>query len=350
MEHIQRFRAYMRNKGISLSLFFNFESLKPTANYRYMSGFLGQGVLAISQRGRPVLFVPEPEYPIAKKEVRDCEIINYKRPLKDAIRKRFPKQSRGRVGLDLVYLRAMQLYRLKKNLGLKSTVDVGEEVRKLRRIKSSQEISDVRKACDYTSKILNKALGRFREFRTESDVSSFLVKETYREGLKLSFEPIVAAGRNSGKWHHVTSTDRITRGFVIIDFGCRYNGYCADVTRTVFKGKPTKEETLEYNRLLTVQQDCMSMVRHGMDYRKIHEYAAKKLGKHFNHGIGHGIGLEEHESPFVHEAKLAKGMLLTIEPGIYHPYRFGIRIEDDVLVKEDGHEILSRIDKKLKII
>ena len=150
----------------------------------------------------------------------------------------------------------------------------------------------------------------------------------------------------------------LRKGFCVIDFGVKYNGYCSDMTRTVFIGKPTKKDRELYDLLLQAQEECVAMVKSGIVAKDIDSHARKVLGKYskyFIHGLGHQLGIEIHENSKrgINKRgnfKLKEGMVITIEPGIYLPRRGGVRIEDDVLINESGLESLTDLPRKLEII
>ncbi len=136
--------------------------------------------------------------------------------------------------------------------------------------------------------------------------------------------------------------------------GVRLKNYCSDETRTVCFGQPSEKERDVYHLVKGVQETCLQMVRDGEDYNVIHHYAAQKLGKEMIHTVGHGLGIDVHESPFVNKdgkrVLLQKGMVITIEPGQYHDGKFGVRIEDDVVVEKEKGRVLSKTTKELIVV
>ncbi|MGM0509191.1 MAG: M24 family metallopeptidase, partial [Fusobacteriota bacterium] len=174
-----------------------------------------------------------------------------------------------------------------------------------------------------------------------------------------SFETIVASGHRSAMPHGV-ATDKIIgkNEFVKMDYGCYYNGYVSDMTRTVFIGEPTEKHKEIYNTVLEAQKLAISKVKAGMKAKELDKIArdyitSKGYEDNFGHGLGHGIGLEIHESPGISqkgEVELKENMVITIEPGIYIEGFGGVRIEDDVVVKKDGCEVLNKSPKDELII
>ena len=145
------------------------------------------------------------------------------------------------------------------------------------------------------------------------------------------------------------TSKKISKGFVVLDFGVIYKCYCSDITRTVYVGKPNVKEVYTYDKVLRVQEECINMLKPGGKCSDVFDYSNKQLGKKFTHGLGHDIGLEIHELPNLKPKTnevLKPGMVVTVEPGLYLK-EFGIRIEDDVLITKIGYKILTKTKKEL---
>ena len=170
----------------------------------------------------------------------------------------------------------------------------------------------------------------------------------------ISFEPIVASGSNGAKPHHAPSDAKLKKGFCVIDFGVKHKGYCSDITRTIYLGRPTLSEIKEYHKVLGVQKEAIDLCAEGVSCSKVYDYAYDMLGEAFNHGLGHGIGVEIHEKPNIKGRSsdvFKKGMIFTIEPGVYYPSKYGIRIEDDIIIGNNGKtEVLTKISKNMRIL
>jgi len=210
----------------------------------------------------------------------------------------------------------------------------------LRITKIKEEIKRTTKACKITSDVFKKTLKNFKNFRTEADVRAFIDNEIKKQGAELAFKTIVASGKNASQPHHETSDERLRKGFCVMDFGAKYKGYCADMTRTIYLGKPSKKEIKLYNTLLKIQKDSIKIAKVGKKCSDIDKYsrdAMKDLAKYFIHSLGHGTGLDIHEAPSLgprSKDKLQNGMIITIEPGVYFTNKLGIRIEDTLLIKK----------------
>lgn len=216
------------------------------------------------------------------------------------------------------------------------------------------KLKAIEKGCKLNDKIFSKLILKFKknEFKTEKQVSDFIGSEIRKAGAKKAFHTIVASGTNAVQWHHKPTDKKLRKGFCVIDFGSKFNGYCSDMTRTVFIGKAGKTEKRLYSLVRRTQEKCIRKVRAGVNANDLYLLAKKSLGAYsdyFGHGLGHGLGKKIHDKPKIGRKNvlLRDGNIVTIEPGIYIPRVLGIRIEDDVLVKKNGFRILSKSSRKL---
>jgi Xaa-Pro aminopeptidase len=215
----------------------------------------------------------------------------------------------------------------------------------------------IKKACSITDKILKKAINELKKgsFETELDVYNFLKKQAYANNCRLAFKPIVAIGKNAAEIHHRANKTKLKKGFLVLDFGVKYNGCCADSTRTVYLGRPSKEERRLYDLVLLAQETALIYAQPGEYATNIDLIARAALWdyfKNFVHGTGHGIGKRIHQAPSLKPRSvsiLKENQALTIEPGLYFKGKLGIRIEDTVIVKNNPI-ILTKLTKKLIII
>ena len=216
------------------------------------------------------------------------------------------------------------------------------------------KITCIRKACEITDSVFEEMINAFKEseFKTENDVARFIKRKAKKNKVKLAFPTIVAAGRNAAEIHH-KPTDAKLKGLIVIDFGFRYRGYCSDMTRTICIGSINHEKKKVYEKLLKVQKKSIEETKKGIMYKELDLKARKRLGKlkkKFKHALGHGVGSKIHQKPDVHpksKHQAKTGDTITIEPGLYFGGRYGIRIEDTVLVKDKGCEVLTKSEKKL---
>ncbi|MDO4481285.1 MAG: aminopeptidase P family protein [Bacillota bacterium] len=231
---------------------------------------------------------------------------------------------------------------------------------KLRIIKDDYEMDCLKRAEALGDEAFDFLTDFVKEGMREKDIAfelEYFMRSRGAEGL--SFDSIVVSGKRSSMPHGMPSEKKIEKGdFITFDFGCRVDGYCSDMTRNLLVGEPSKEQEKVYNIVKEAQSAALEAVSSGknaadidMTARDIIKYYG--YGEYFGHGLGHGVGLEIHEAPTLSPGGneiLKPGMAVTVEPGIYLPGKFGVRIEDLVLVKETGCEVLSSSNKELIII
>jgi Xaa-Pro aminopeptidase len=230
-------------------------------------------------------------------------------------------------------------------------------VEMLRSVKDGDELAIMAEAARTGCKLFEHILGVLRPGIAEVEVAAELESQARKLGAEgMSFETIVAAGLRSAMPHgRATSAPLPRRGFVTMDFGIIHKGYCSDMTRTVFLGKPKPEDRKAYEAVLEAQENAVNAVSPGASCAEVDEAARSVLRREglaeaFTHSTGHGVGLEIHEPPRVgagQTTRLQPGMVITIEPGIYLAGKFGIRIEDMVVVTHSGGQVLTPAPKAL---
>ena len=238
-----------------------------------------------------------------------------------------------------------------------NTVFCGEYFSSLRAIKTPQEIAKISKIMEISSKAFEKALPSFKVGMTEKEICAEVNYQLYKLGADaLAFDTIVASGINSTKPHAVPTDKKIEKGdFITIDFGGKLDGYNADITRTIAVGKISDEQKAAYKTVLKAQKIGLSAIkpnvsRESVDVAVREFFKSQNLDQYFIHSLGHGVGVEIHECPRLamgEEELLQEGMVITCEPGIYIPNKFGIRIEDTVVITKDGYKNLASISKEL---
>ncbi len=230
----------------------------------------------------------------------------------------------------------------------------------LRKIKEEEELDCHRKAAQITDTAFAQFLPDIKIGMSEKELAArleFLLKMNGADGL--AFPSIIASGQNSSLPHAIPSDKKVEKGdFITFDFGARYRGYCADMTRTVSIGAPTEKQKTVYETVLKAQIAALNQVKAGAVQENLHllaDYIITEagFGGTFTHSLGHGVGLNIHEEPYLRPGEksiLQPGMVVTIEPGIYIPGWGGVRIEDMVAVTEQGCEIFSKTSKELMIL
>ncbi len=226
-------------------------------------------------------------------------------------------------------------------------------VEDLRLLKDKEEIKYLKKSQQINEETLKKVIKLFKNGVTEQELAWKIKVIGHDLGAEdISFEPIVAFGPNSATPHHQNSTKKLKMGdLVLIDMGMKYKGYCSDMTRTLFTKKPTAEQENVYFKVLEAQELAIQALKAGVKCSKLDEIARDSMGEdaqHFGHSLGHGIGLDVHEAPNLSSRSkdiLKENMIVTVEPGIYLPGKFGVRIEDMGRVTKTGYENFMRFEK-----
>jgi Xaa-Pro aminopeptidase len=239
-------------------------------------------------------------------------------------------------------------------------VPTDQLVEKLRMFKDKAELQIMQEAADLADQTFSYILTKLKPGISEKEIALDMEMYMRKHGAtSSSFDTIVASGERSALPHGVAS-DRILQSneFVKLDFGAYYHGYCSDLTRTVFLGKPTEKHRQIYDIVLDAQLQALSQLKPGMTGREADAAARQVIqkagfGDHFGHGTGHGLGMEIHESPRLSlqsDTVLEAGMVVTVEPGIYIPGFGGVRIEDDVVLIDNGIRILTHSTKDFIVI
>jgi Xaa-Pro aminopeptidase len=238
-------------------------------------------------------------------------------------------------------------------------VPAGDLVEVLRAVKDAAELERIAAAGELADDVYRWAIERGLAGRTERDVARSLEARIRELGAEPSFPPIVAAGANGALPHAEPSARSIPNGeLVVLDMGARLEGYCSDCTRTFATGDPGPEAREVYELVLGAQRQALAALRPGLGCREAdavsrEPIAAAGHGEQYGHGLGHGVGLEVHEAPRLSPSsddELREGNVVTVEPGIYLPGRFGVRIEDLAVIEADGPRVLSGLPKELTLL
>ena len=261
------------------------------------------------------------------------------------------------VGFEEYYITYADYQEYKRKFKINNFVETEHIIEKQRMIKDEDEISNLKKACNITDECFKYIVSYIKPGMTEKHIAK-KINDYYNENSEgPSFETIVASGENSSKPHAVASDRKIqTNDIITIDMGCKVNGYCSDMTRTIFVGEPTEEMKNVYDLVLSNQKFVLDQYKEGTSTRQITKMVEndfKLYGYDLIHGLGHGVGLEIHEPPYVSytsDTNLHENMVVTDEPGIYIPGKFGVRIEDTVQITKFGCSSLTKADKNYVII
>lgn len=354
MNHIQSIADKLLDYGLDAML------VTSESGQRYALGFYGEGLLLITRNGAH--YSTDGRYiEAAQKEIQGAEVF-------------CTTADRGHLVQAREYIESNCLH----NVGFESghmTVDAHRRyvqelpciltpaqslLDDLRAVKDEEELEAIRQAQRITDAAFREILDFIRPGMTEREVAARLVYEMMRRGgEKVSFDPIVAAGPNGSRPHAVPGDRALDTGmFITMDFGCKVNGYCSDMTRTVALGHPTEEMEEVYAAVLAAQKAGINAARAGVTGREVDEAARRVIaeagyGACFTHSFGHSLGLDIHESPNASPGEtriLPAGTVISAEPGIYLPGRFGVRIEDVLILKEGGCEDITTSLRKLIVL
>ncbi|MCM3637434.1 Xaa-Pro peptidase family protein [Sporosarcina luteola] len=328
-------------------------------NRRYMTGFTGSAGVAIVSADDAVFITDFRYTEQAAEQVKGFRIVKHEKTIIEEVSNQAKEMKIKTLGFekDNVSFGTYELYNDKVDAELKAVSGI---VEKLRMVKNADEIEILQQA----AKIADDAFAHICTFIkpgvTELEVSNELEMFMRKQGAaSSSFDTIVASGERGALPHGVASDKVIQSGeLVTLDFGALYNGYISDITRTVAVGEPSEKMKEIYEVTLAAQVLALEKIKAGMtgieadaiarDYIK-----SKGYGDAFGHSTGHGIGLEVHEGPalsFRSETVLVPNMTVTVEPGIYLPGIGGVRIEDDIIITEDGNVRLTHSPKELIIL
>ena len=325
-------------------------------NVRYLAGFTGSNAALLVARDGSALLATDGRYAERAADEAPGVDVLVTRSLGPALVAHAAGQGWRRVGVERGQLS------LKAYDGLRAAaadvvelVDVGEPVEALRIHKDDAELAAIAAACHVTDEVFTAMLDRLRPGVTEVDIAWAMRVEMHERGSEPAFESIVAFGPNSAVPHHSPTDRPLTRGDLVkLDFGAAVDGYASDMTRTVVVGAAEEWQRELHGLVRSIQQGCRSAAVPGALPVELDAMAGEQIlaaGHSPAHGLGHGVGLQIHESPFLVSGstadRLADGVPVTIEPGVYLPGRGGVRIEDTVLVRAGGADSLTHSSREL---
>ena len=354
MNHIEKIAAQLPEYGLDAML------ITSESGERYALGFHGEGLLLVTRDGAQ--YSTDGRYiEAAREQVEGAEVL-------------LTTPEKGHMALAKAYIEKKKLH----NIGFESgamTVDGHRKYEQelpgiltpaqkllddLRVSKDEGELALMRRAQAITDETFRAILNFIRPGMTEREIAARLVYELMsRGGEKVSFDPIVAAGPNGSRPHAVPGDQVVDAGmFITMDFGCKVEGYCSDMTRTVALGHPTQEMEEVYNAVLAAQRAGINAARAGVTGQEIDEAARRVLREagyeeYFTHSFGHSLGVDIHESPNAsarEKRPMPAGAVISAEPGVYIPGKFGVRIEDVLILHENGCENITRSPKDLIVL
>ena len=329
-------------------------------NLFYMTGFWGEAVGVLEKNGHTTIIAPELEVDRAKEESVDCTIIKAERGLGLVSSLANKMKQKNGVCTDCQSYTTMQL--LTKSIP--RIVHSAEPFYRSREIKDEAEIVVLKKASKIIDEMYDLCVKRIKKGLRESELQSILMsfameRQMFSTGYRSTLNPLIIAGGPNGALPHAQVTDRkfASGDMIVVDLTLRYKGYVSDATRTFGLGAVSERAKQVYEIVRESQELGIKAVRPSASCKSVDDACrnyidGKNYGKYFIQSTGHGIGLEVHELPTISQksqVRLQKNMAITVEPGIYIPKKFGVRIEDSVIVR-DRPQVMHRFTKKLVII
>ena len=323
----------LRQKDIDCALFIVEENIEPTITLVTNLTRVTHAALLVQKEAPATAYVSALDHGRALKESA-VNVILLKKRLFEYVKEVSPKT----IGIDFENVSHHLLERLKQACPRAKIFNISDDLKQIRIVKTEEEIEKITKAAAIANNAFTKALESFT-YKTESELKAAIEYEMAMRGASPSFPTIVASGKNASVPHHFTTNSSLQEGFCVIDFGANLNGFCSDCTRTIYIGKPSEKERQVYKFVRESQEAAIAKLKPGIRCAELDTIYRNRLGKYkkyFTHSLGHGIGVEVHEFPSVSSKSpdiIQKNTAVTIEPGIYIPDKFGIRIEDLFIVR-----------------
>ncbi len=329
-------------------------------NRFYLTGFTSSAGYLFIRKGEGVFFTDSRYIEAAKQTIKNCDVRLLKSLKEDAVSL---VDGMGTLAVEEEHTSLGTFERLSeqiKSVTLSGAAKLSTLISDMRSIKDEHELSCIRSAQSITDAAFTYILEQIAPGRTERDIALELEMFMRKNGSAgTAFETIAVSGKRSSLPHGVPSDKVLEKGDMLtLDFGARYGGYCSDMTRTVAVGEPEEQAKEVYETVLSAQLAALSVIRAGVENKQADKSArdiidAAGYKDNFGHGLGHSLGIDVHEAPGLSGASketLKSGQMFTVEPGIYIPERFGVRIEDMVCVTEDGAENMTKSTKQLIVL
>lgn len=352
MKNLEKYRSILNDEVQGLLLTSRYSRM-------YAAEFdIAEGYAVVSKNGARY-FTDSRYIESAQKNIQGFEVIDFARDLYGCLNQAIDDFGITSLGFEDGYLTVMELNLFKEKLHA-GFVPVQGQINAFRASKEPWELDRMVKAQEITDRAFTEICTRIHEGMTEKELAAELIYCLYKNGGEgLSFDPIVVSGPNTSMPHGVPGERRLQKGdFITMDFGVLYQGYCSDMTRTVALGFATDEMKKIYQLVLDAQLAGIAISKAGVTGKAV-DAAARDLftqagyGAYFGHSYGHSLGLEIHENPncnMRNEQPLPLHAVVSAEPGLYLPGKFGVRIEDVVVFEENGCRILTKSPKELLIL
>jgi Xaa-Pro aminopeptidase len=363
LKPLEKIKAAIRRKGADALL------VTQPENRRYLSGYSAadlsiaesSGVLLLLGHGTPLLLTDSRYQLQAEEEADGFEVVLLKSTLLGALQSLLSRTGVRKLAFESHYMLHRTAIKL-MDLGQKLNIEmmpVSNMIEKLRTRKSREEINKIQKSVLLNEVVFQEVFANLKPGQTEREVATEIEATMMRKGAEAPAFPTIVAAGPTGALPHAVPADRVIKKgeTIIIDMGLKLDGYCSDMTRTVVLGKPGKSATEIIRLVRKAQRTALKTIKAGILAREA-DRAARKIiadagfGKYFGHGLGHGVGLAVHEAPSLNRLrrnKLQPGMVVTVEPGIYIPGWGGVRLENMVVVEENGCTVLNKDETFLDI-
>ena len=361
MEHLHRRISTVFNHLEDVEAIFLFNNDIVDKNFFYVSGlfdgvFDNCGVFC-ERNGRMFILTSTLEEEASRAAEGYAEIVTYRNQQdRDKSLGRILSPHK-RIGIPYHSVSHAFYLHLKDLFGDKEWLDAGTAFKKARMIKSHDEIEKIKKACEIVDRIAECIPTLLKEGMTELDLSAEIDFRLKREGAQgPAFKTIAAFGKNSSKPHYSGARVPLKRGdLVLVDFGAEYNGYCSDITRTYLTAKPDQDLYDLYSAVLKMQKAAIELIRAGTNVKHVEDEVRtlidgdERFRGRFIHSLGHSLGLDVHDGSYPDadfQTEFSEHMVLTVEPGIYLPGVYGVRIEDDIVVGRDGCTLITSANRE----
>ncbi len=354
MNNINKIQSLISTENASAVL------INALTDIRWACGFTGSNAMLLVTRDTAHLFTDARYTTQSRAEVRDAEITIGSGSLLDAVSASGHMPTSGSVVLQGEHVTIAAHAQLNELFGTRDWAVKSRWLSHLIAIKSNEEIAALKKAQQITDEVFAQLLNVIKPGISEYELAAEITYQHLLRGAsKMSFDPIVASGPNGALPHARPSGRKLQQGdLVVLDFGCFYDGYASDMTRTIAIGKPSEKATEVYEVVKEAQQRALDAAQANITTKSLDAVARTVIeqagyGDYFTHSLGHGVGLDIHEWPRVSwqvEDMLEENMVITIEPGIYLPGELGVRIEDMVVLGSNGCEILGSSTKSMVVL
>lgn len=327
----------------------------------WLTGFTGTfGIAVVS--GDAAQFITDSRYAIqAGEQVKDMPHSWFQSPVNgdEYLAQKIKEMGIQRIGFEGASVTYANFERWRDKLAGIELYGAPDLVSDLRMVKNESEIDRVRAACGIADACFEHVQRMIQPGVTEYDINLDIEFFIRRQGAEIAFPPIVVSGERSARPHGKASEKKLEVGdFLTMDFGAKVEGYCSDITRTVVVGEATDRHREIYNQVLKAEVECINAIKPGVRAADVDTLARtildeKGLAQYFGHGLGHGLGALVHDAGRMNKTSqnvFEPGQIWTVEPGVYIPGFGGVRIEDDVLVTENGVEILTKSPKDLLVL